>query len=301
MTTPRKRSVSPRKSSTKVSQKENAPLLNPDFKESGFWNGVAAFNEYVCYNLPGGKPWIPMHFGVNFNKGTMMIYLFILMCYFDNFSLGAWMYLALHGNYGLMWLLKDRVFPDAGFSRDATTLSALFPFPVVLVPYYFIGYWMMQGLDEAQRNPSKERIFIAIQLYCIGVVFMVLTDAQKYLVLREKKGLITHGMTGWSRNMNYLGEMMLYASFAVLCQRNEPWYIYAYVWISIFSLRMGVKEYSLSKKPDWPAYKAKTWFLFPKLYNSTVFSLVFYTIFVGSGYYMYTHGGIEATAKSLYA
>jgi len=126
--------------------------------------------------LPPGKPFIPFHFVVNFNKGTMMIYLFILMCYFDNFSLGAWVYLALHGNYGLIWFLKDRTFPDPGFCRDATLMSALFPFPVVLIPYYFIGYWMMSG-GELQRNPSGERIFVAIQLYCLGVVFMVLTDA----------------------------------------------------------------------------------------------------------------------------
>jgi len=67
------------------------------------------------------------------------------------------------------------------------------------------------------KNPSYERIFVAIQLYCLGVVLMVLTDAQKHLVLRERKGLITHCMTGWSRNMNFLGEMMLYSSFGVLC------------------------------------------------------------------------------------
>ena len=42
----------------------------------------------------------------------MMFYLFGLMCYFDNFSLGAWVYLSLHGSYGLLWLAKDFVFPD---------------------------------------------------------------------------------------------------------------------------------------------------------------------------------------------
>ena len=45
---------------------------------------------------------------------------------------------------------------------------------------------------------------------------MILTDASKYLVLKERKGLITHGAMGWSRNLNYLGEMMLYGSFGVL-------------------------------------------------------------------------------------
>ena len=228
----------------------------------------------------------------------MMIYLFILMCYFDNFSLGAWVYVALHGNYGLIWYLKDRTFPDPGFCRPATTASVLMPFPIVLIQYYFIGYWMMSGTEN--RNPSPERIFVAIQLYATGVVFMALTDAQKYLVLRERKGLITHCMTGWSRNMNYVGEMMLYASFAVLCQRTEVWLIYSYVWGIIFVLRMLLKEYSLSKKVDWPEYKAKTWFYLPKLYNNAVFSLIVYTVFFGGSYWAYTHGGIEATAKSLY-
>ena len=65
-------------------------------------------------------------------------------------------------------------------------------------------------------------------------------------------------------------------------------------------LRMMVKEYSLSKKPDWPEYKARTWFYFPKLYNSALISILFYSIAVGASYYAYTNGGIEATAKSLF-
>ena len=70
------------------------------------------------------------------------------------------------------------------------------------------------------------------------------------------------------------------------------WYIYGYVWGIIFVLRMLLKEYSLSRKVDWPAYKAKTWFYVPKLYNSALLSIVVYTIFLSTGYYTYTHGGI---------
>lgn len=234
---------------------------------------------------------------VNFNKGTMGIYLFILMCYYDNFSLGAWVYLALHGNYGICWWIKDRVFPDAGFGQPATFMSILLPFPVALIPYYYIGYWMMSGTHN--RDPSPERIFCAIQLYTLGVVFMMLTDAQKYLVLREKKGLITHCMNGWSRNMNYVGEMMLYGSFGVMCQRWEVWLIYSYMWGGVFLLRMMVKQYSLSKKAGWEEYKAKTWPLLPKLCNNAAFSLIVYTIFFGTIYFCITHGGIEASIKML--
>ena len=135
--------------------------MNPKFRVNWVMKALGELNDYLCYNLPPGKPWIPMHFFVNLNKGTMMIYLFTLMCYYDNFSLGAWVYLGLHGNYGLIWVIKDRTFPDIGFSREATTVSSLFAFPACLFWYYCIGFWMISG-GEAQRNPSYERIFVAI-------------------------------------------------------------------------------------------------------------------------------------------
>ena len=60
--------------------------------------------------------------------------------------------------------------------------------------------------------------------------------------------MITHCMQGWSRNMNYAGEIMLYASFGILVQRWEAWFIFSYMWGIIFVLRMLLKDYSLSKK-----------------------------------------------------
>jgi len=128
---------------------------------------------------------------------------------------------------------------------------------------------------------------------------MVLTDAQQCLVLQERKGLITHCMNGWSRNLNYLGEIMLYSSFGVMCQRVEVWYIYGVVWGFIFTVRMLGKERSLSRKQNWPEYKAKTWFIVPKLYNSTLVSLILYSIFASVLYYSWTQGGFEKAAKSL--
>lgn len=297
------RRASPKKGDAKLADQSETPskplIGNPDFQESKICQAITDLNNYMCFNLGPGPAVAPMHSVVNVNKGTMGIYLFALMCYFDNFSLGAWVYLSLHGNYGICWWMKDRIFPDVGFSTPATVGSLMLPFPVALIPYYAIGYWHMSG-GEANRNPSPERIFVAIQLYCLGVVFMMLTDAQKYLVLREKKGLITHCMNGWSRNMNYLGEMMLYGSFGVLCQRNEVWMIYSYMWGVVFVLRMVCKEYSLSKKAGWPEYAKKTWHILPKMGGCAYFAYPFYTVLFGSFFYMYSHGGIEATFKSFY-
>ena len=142
------------------------------------------------------------------------------------------------------------MFPDAAFSKKVTFASFLLPWPIFFIPYMLSGWWIISERNEV----TKERIFCALFLYMNGVMLMMLTDAQKYLVLREKRGLITHGMMGWSRNMNYVGEMMLYGSFGVLTQRFEYWFVLSYIWAIIFVIRMKIKDYSLSKKEGWDRY-----------------------------------------------
>ena len=113
------------------------------FKESETIEFLIKFDEQLEYNLPPGKPLIPFRYVINFNKGTMGLYLYSLMCYFDNFSTGAWIYLALHGSYGMFWTIKDCAFPDPAFMRKATLSSIAFALAVAIIPYYMIGYWMM--------------------------------------------------------------------------------------------------------------------------------------------------------------
>ena len=173
----------------------------------------------------------------------MVFYLSGMMIYFDNYSHGAFLYTALHGTYGIFWYFKDLVFPDPSFRRLCTLSSWLMPFPIALIPYSLPGYWMMSRSEGAIQFPSAERTFVAVLLFVYGIVLVMLTDAQKYLLLKERKGLITHGMNGWSRNMNYFGEMMLYASFGVLVTRWEVALIYSYMWGVVFYLKMAIKDY----------------------------------------------------------
>ncbi|MEM8778910.1 MAG: steroid 5-alpha reductase, partial [Cyanobacteria bacterium P01_G01_bin.49] len=49
---------------------------------------------------------------INLHKGLTLFVVLGLMIAYDNFSLAAWVYLALHGSYGIMWLLKDQLYPD---------------------------------------------------------------------------------------------------------------------------------------------------------------------------------------------
>ena len=257
---------------------------------------LAEFADWAVYELPPGPPIIPMRVYVNLHKGGMFFYILFLMWYYDNFTTGSYLYLTLHGSYGFFWLLKDFVFPDPGFCRLVTVASFLMPFPVALIPYMMPAYWMITSRTQV----SNERMFVCLMMYMVGVVLMILTDAEKYLVLRERRGLITHCMHAWSRNMNYIGEIMLYASFGLLVQRWEVWFVYSYMWGLVFMIRMITKDYSLSKKAGWAAYYQKTWLLLPKLFNSSVASYVIYGLASAVFYFTYTIGGIEATLKFLF-
>jgi len=273
-------------------------ITNKKFVEDSWMDSLGRFIDFMCYNIPPGPAFIPMRYYVNFAKGGMFFYLFGMMIYYDNWSLGAYLYLALHGSYGFFWVLKDQAFPDPTFGRLCTFNSVMMPIPIALYPYALPGYWMMSR--QCPQEFSNERIFLAVLIYILGLVFVMLTDMQKYLVLREKKGLITHGMMGWSRNMNYVGEMMLYASFNILVQRWEIWFVYSYMWGIVFVLRMLTKDYSLSKKVGWPEYAQRTWMYFPKIYNSALVSLFFYTSLIALSYACYINGGIENFAKLVF-
>lgn len=79
---------------------------------------------------------------------------------------------------------------------------------------------------------------------------MMVSDAQKYYTLKNKKGLIDDGMFYATRNPNYLGEMMLYGkivmhfkgSFAGLTGHTYCYLLLATVWLVLFNCNMWEKE-----------------------------------------------------------
>ena len=63
-----------------------------------------------------------------------------------------------------------------------------------------------------------------------------------------RRGLIMEGMMAWSRNLNYLGEIMIYGSFVLLVNDSLSYILIVQVWVVVFSLRMYAKEISFKKK-----------------------------------------------------
>jgi protein-S-isoprenylcysteine O-methyltransferase Ste14 len=208
-----------------------------------------------------GGPRVPMAWIINVQKGGTMPFVLLLMVLSGNWSLSAWTYLALHGTYGLCWLLKDRVFPDPNFDQPVTLPSAFVAWAAVLGPY-----WVIAALAVLRPLPDDVPLMAgATILHTLGVVIMMGADTQKFFVLRARKGLITDGWFARIRHPNYLGEMMLYASFALLARHPAAWVILLAVWSLVFAPNMWAKERSMARYPEWAAYRARTGLLLPKI------------------------------------
>jgi len=254
--------------------------------------------DFFCNDLPPGPAFIPMRYYINAHKGGMPFLIFALMLYYDNFSLGCWLYLALHGSYGYCWLLKDFVFPDSNFERPVTFFCFFVAFFGVLQAYCYGAYLLASG--QAPQNPSPERVCVCVMMYCFGLVLMMGADGQKYYTLRVKKGLMDDGYMKWSRNPNYVGEMMIYGSFALVVQMWDYWYVLWTMWTFMFLPRMINKDYSLSKKMGWNEYAATSFMLPFKFGGSFIISAIVYSVLGYAFFHCWTNGGIEKGAKLVF-
>jgi steroid 5-alpha reductase family enzyme len=115
-------------------------------------------------------------------------------------------------------------------------------------------------------------VWLVLCVYTIGIFLHYVGDAQKFYTLRLKRGLIEDGLFGYTRNPNYLGEILIYISFAILSWHWVPFAVLA-AWIFGFFVRnMLNKDKSLSRYPEFAEYKLRSGLLFPKLYNPNRFA-----------------------------
>ena len=202
------------------------------------------------------------HF-INLHKGLTALVVFGLMVGYQNYLVGSWVYLALHGTYGLMWLLKDRVYPDKQWEEVASLPTGILI--LVVLAAYWVAPWLLisRGIDV-----PPALIGLAVALTVTGCVLHYSADAQKYFTLKYQPGLITEGFFARCRNTNYLGEILIYLGFALLAMHPLPLVILAGFVLVIFLPNMRKKDQSLSRYPEFEAYKASSGLLWPKFWNS---------------------------------
>ena len=201
---------------------------------------------------------------INLHKGSTFIFVLALMVIYQNFTIGAWVYLALHGTYGILWLLKDRLFPDKQWEQEI-------PIWVGILSFFLINlYWVAPFiLISSGSVPSPPLIAAAIFINLLGVFLHYTSDAQKYYTLKYKSGLITEGFFARCRNTNYLGEVFIYFSFALLVQHWLVFVILGLFVAVIFFPNMFKKDKSLSRYPEFEEYKANSGLLLPKVWGNS--------------------------------
>lgn len=220
--------------------------------------------DALVNDFGGGPRLWKLAWVVNFQKGGTFLFLGALMAWYGNTSTAAWVYLALHGSYGLIWLIKDACFPDPSWQRRVTLGGGLAAFGLVLGPYWAFGWLLISGRSRPDYPlPEPAWFCLCITLCLVGAVLMIAADAQKFYTLRLRRGLITDGAHRYIRHPNYLGEMMVYGSFALLVWHWFPALVLAWVWLGLFAVNMAMKEASMSRYPEWAAYKRRTWWLIP--------------------------------------
>lgn len=189
---------------------------------------------------------------------------FFLMLQYNNWGHSAYLISALHGTYGLLWCLKGVICPDPYWDQEATITSCMISGAVLT------GYWSSAFTIIASHvTTSPPRMFVAIMLYVFGVVTMIASDTQKYFVLQERRragasgSLISDGWFKTCRNTNYLGEMLLYASFCLLSQSIVPWCFTLFMWVGVFCSRFYTKELSFARKEGGIKYIESSSIIFP--------------------------------------
>lgn len=231
-------------------------------KLSWFVRKYLSVVDYLSSRFLGGPRCIKQAHVINIQKGGTLLVCAYMMRRANNFTATACCYTALHGGYGLCWLLKEMIFPDPKWQTKITIGSALATFAVVLGPYWGIAHNAIMG--RAER--SNVSLCGAAIVYMLGLCLMMGSDGQKFFVLKRVKGLITDGFFARTRHPNYLGEMMIYGSFAFVSNHPASWVILGCIWGGLFLPFMLQKEERMSRYPQWATYVRQSGFLIPRLF-----------------------------------
>ncbi|MBN2386263.1 MAG: DUF1295 domain-containing protein [Anaerolineales bacterium] len=202
------------------------------------------------------------HF-IDTNKGISCLVILGLMAWFARWdNPAAWVYLALHGTYGLLWVMKTRLFPDARWTRKTSLWFGLVAWGALTL--YWIPAYLLIRYDV---QVPFWLLAVAISLNLFGVFFVFSADMQKFTALKLRPDqLITDGMFALARNINYFGELLIYTAFALLAM---TWL--AFVPLTLFIIffwipNMARKDKILSGLPGFKEYKQRTKAFFPFLF-----------------------------------
>lgn len=200
---------------------------------------------------------------IDSHKALTFLFILALMAVFQRWeSPTAWLYLALHGSYGLLWALKSQIFPDKQWEQACGLGYGLFIWGGLSL------YWLAPLIIVRQNVQAPPWLMgVCVSLYSFGVFFHFAADMQKYIEMKYNPGqLITDGLLARTRNINYFGELLIYLGFGLLARHWIPLAVIALYLLIIWMPNIRKKEKSLSRYPQFAEYKKKSKLLLPFLF-----------------------------------
>lgn len=203
-----------------------------------------------------------MKFYINIFKGLTAPFILLMMAHFDAWqNQSAWVYLGLHGSYGVLWVSKSRIFPDKSWERKISWLTGLGIW--VALASYLIAPWML--ISSGVQHPGWF-LAIFIALFVLGAFLHFASDMQKYTALKSQpEHLIEDGCFKIVRNPNYFGELLIYGSLAALSLHWAPFVVLALYLALYWIPNMIRKDRSLSRYPGFEEYQKRSKLFIPYL------------------------------------
>jgi protein-S-isoprenylcysteine O-methyltransferase Ste14 len=237
---------------------------------AGVLDWLAQLNHRLVYALPGGAGMATPRQVINLHKLSVGPLVLALMFWGHNFTLAAWLYLTLHGLYGVMWCIKDVYFADPAWRKPCSLSSACAVFAVLCL-YYIAPLMLLTPLGEKVPGRimppdalSPGVAALAVGCFVIGAFFHFVSDCHKNLALQRKPaGLITSGLFSLSRNPNYFGEILIYGAFNLIAAHWAAWFACGFVWLQIFWPTIHHKDRSMSRYPEHADWVRRTPILVP--------------------------------------
>jgi protein-S-isoprenylcysteine O-methyltransferase Ste14 len=202
------------------------------------------------------------HF-IDSNKAATAFFVLILMAIYNQWhNPTAWVYLALHGTYGFLWVLKSRIFPDSSWEEKTGLAYGL------VIWLGLCLYWVTPWLITSQNIQAPGwYLALCISIYACGVFAHFASDMQKTTALQLNPGqLITTGMFARLRNPNYFGELLIYSGFGLLAMHWLP-VVILLVWVGfVWIPRMFRKDRVLAQLLGFDQYKAHSKLFIPFIF-----------------------------------
>jgi protein-S-isoprenylcysteine O-methyltransferase Ste14 len=202
---------------------------------------------------------VKQRYFIDSHKGFTFLAVLIMMAIYDQWrNPTAWVYLALHGSYGLLWVLKSRTFPDRQWEQRTGPGYALVIWGGLTL--YWIAPWLLtwRGVEAPPWY-----LGLCISLYALGLFFHFASDMQKYTALKLRPGLITDGLWSRCRNPNYFGELLVYLGFGLLAMHWAPLAVIALFIAVIWYPNMRRKDRSLARYPEFEEYRKRSKLFIP--------------------------------------